>query len=85
MPAVPISRKPHRRLPAPARVSPYLIPAEGSTFETAFGEDGEGLYLRLGSGEAYAGEDESGMWIDPTLSPEATETAVDGLSVEVSS
>lgn len=70
---------------APATLSPYAIPAEGSVHTTAFGEDGEGLYFRVGSGELYVGEDSEGMWIDPTISPEATETAADGMSVEVSS
>lgn len=88
MPALPreatARRGPVRRLSPPPRTSPYQIPAEGAIFDTAFGEDAEGLYFRLGSGEAYVGEDENGMWIDPTVSPEATETAANGLSVEVS-
>lgn len=66
----------------PDSPSPYARAAEGSEHETAFGEDSEGAYLRLGSSEDYTGEDGSGMWIDPTVSDEAGED--DGLWVEVS-
>ena len=73
-----------RERPVPAILSPYVIPAEGSLHATAFGEDAEGLFFRLGSGEPYAGEDETGFYIVPGIDPEATETAADGVSVEVS-
>lgn len=54
---------PRRKVPrAP---SPYVIPAEGTSFETAFGEDSEGTYFRLGSAEDYAGYDANGFWVAP--------------------